>query len=615
MADTFNKTHSQGITLDNEYGGLFFQDVNDRLTAENRIIGNSSNPPPFDRQMLLNIADSSQLQASDYEVDIEVGGLFRVTRLSDNTEVGTGLLSGSFPFSYNFDGLDLVFESGTFQEGDSFKLQPVRNGGRDFQSALVNAQGLAFSSPLLTDASITNIGSGAISSGEVLSLEDLNGDPLPILQNAGQMAPPLIVKFTSDTTYDILDNSNPGNPVQLDPPIRNKKFIVGVSNNLFGAEPGSTVISTHGDMAGLPVGRTPVSGPGAITNGYPAQGIRVHTPSDIPGQPGTTQTITTSMHQSAKDTASALSAIPGVSASALTYMELTNLNVTRAAPLQMTLNGRDLIEYDAGGLSLHVDVPDPTQIPANDFYDYIAERINSDEVLAASGIYAISGNDPVTGAIELRVHSSEGDDLAVTLNATIGESIDISDGEHTPTSLTIAAGGLTESLAVGGHMDVTLAETLTLNTFPPDSMIFGDTTAADFQKNNYLGIQASISGIPNTGDTFTLDFNVDGASDNRNALEMVNLATAKTIDNGLSSYNGAYGALVEKVGIETSSAKINADAAEQVLDQSISRRNSISGVNLDEEAAKLIQFEQMYSANTQVISVARDLFDRLLGAF
>lgn len=620
MADTFNNAHEQGVNLDNDFGGLFFYDVNERLVSENRVIGNSNNPEPFDRQMHLNIADSSQLTTSDYDVSIEPGGLFRIERLNDGEEVASGLLSGSFPFSVSFDGLELVFESGTFQDGDSFKLQPVKSGGRDFSSALVNAKGIAFASPVLTDASITNSGSGAISQGEVLSLDDVDGNPLSLLENAGVMNPPMVVKFTSESTYDVLDNSDPGNPIQLEPPIRNQKFIKGVSNPLFGTDPGSTQVSTNGDMAGLPVGRLPLSSaapvdPATINNGYPAEAITITVPSDVPAAPPTTHNIFTGLNQSAKEIANALSSVPGVSANAFTYMEVSNLGLTQSAPLQITLNGEDLLEYDVAGVNLSPDVPDPAAIPPDAFNDYMADRINQNVNLSGNGVYAVSGNNPVTGASELRVYSSVGDDLKVSLEAGAGESLAISDGNNVATALTIGGAGLSESLAVGGLLDVTLAETMTLSTFPPNSMLFGDTTAADFAELTYVGIQASISGVPDVNDTFTFDFNLDAASDNRNALVLAGLATARTIDNGLTNYAGGYGSLVEKIGIETSSARINSDASEQVLVQSVARRDSVSGVNLDEEAANLIHFEQMYSANTQVISVARDLFDRLLSAF
>ena len=147
------------------------------------------------------------------------------------------------------------------------------------------------------------------------------------------------------------------------------------------------------------------------------------------------------------------------------------------------------------------------------------------------------------------------------------------------------------------------------------SGLFGDSSDANFAQSTYFGIQASIRGEPKQGDTFTLNFNSDAASDNRNALNFVELESTSTIGNGVLSYSDSYASLVESIGIETASSTINRNAAEQVLEQSEELRNSVSAVNLDEEASDLIRFEQLYSANAQVINVARDLFDRLISVF
>ncbi len=73
--------------------------------------------------------------------------------------------------------------------------------------------------------------------------------------------------------------------------------------------------------------------------------------------------------------------------------------------------------------------------------------------------------------------------------------------------------------------------------------------------------------------------------------------------------------MVEFVVASTSQAQINAESSQSLLQQSQAKRDSISGVNLDEEAANLIRFEQAYNASAQVISVARSLFDTLLNTF
>ena len=130
-----------------------------------------------------------------------------------------------------------------------------------------------------------------------------------------------------------------------------------------------------------------------------------------------------------------------------------------------------------------------------------------------------------------------------------------------------------------------------------------------------MGIQASISGTPQTGDYFTLGFNTNAESDNRNGISMSGLQQASTIEGETQSFQETYNKLVETIGINANSSQNNTEAAANVLEQTTSLRNSISGVNLDEEAADLIRYEQLYSANAQVITVARDLFDRLLSSF
>ena len=82
-----------------------------------------------------------------------------------------------------------------------------------------------------------------------------------------------------------------------------------------------------------------------------------------------------------------------------------------------------------------------------------------------------------------------------------------------------------------------------------------------------------------------------------------------------TTYNNAYGGLVERVGTLTAQVRVDSAASETVLKQSEDNRDSLSAVNLDEEAAKLVQFQQYYGASAQVIKIAQSLFDTLLGAF
>lgn len=136
-------------------------------------------------------------------------------------------------------------------------------------------------------------------------------------------------------------------------------------------------------------------------------------------------------------------------------------------------------------------------------------------------------------------------------------------------------------------------------------------------------IQQTISGRPQNNDQFTVGFNQNGVSDNRNALKLADLqnkpvvgvdANIKDVSTGVSFTDG-YGDMIERVGTLTAQARQDDVATGAILKQSTDNRNSLSAVNLDEEAANLIQFEQYYNASAQIIQVARSLFDTLINTF
>ncbi|WP_151670526.1 flagellar hook-associated protein FlgK [Nitrincola schmidtii] len=126
------------------------------------------------------------------------------------------------------------------------------------------------------------------------------------------------------------------------------------------------------------------------------------------------------------------------------------------------------------------------------------------------------------------------------------------------------------------------------------------------------GFKLTINNRPVMGDRFDIGYNTAGVSDNRNALAMSNLQQAKLL-NG-ASYQDRYGQVVERVGSQTAVAQINSQSSKSVLDATIMQRDSIAGVNLDEEAAKLVQFQQAYIASSQIIRASQTIFDALISA-
>jgi len=124
------------------------------------------------------------------------------------------------------------------------------------------------------------------------------------------------------------------------------------------------------------------------------------------------------------------------------------------------------------------------------------------------------------------------------------------------------------------------------------------------------GYAATIINEPKAGDTFSFEYNTDGVSDNRNALKMSDLQHVDFLDAG--SYQDAYSGLLERVAGKTAGAKIITASNKAVLESTADARSSVSGVNMDEEAARLVQFQQAYQASAQIISVSQKLFDTIL---
>ena len=137
------------------------------------------------------------------------------------------------------------------------------------------------------------------------------------------------------------------------------------------------------------------------------------------------------------------------------------------------------------------------------------------------------------------------------------------------------------------------------------------------------GFDFNIEGVPATGDTFNLEFNEGGFDDNRNGQKLADLQSSDLVRQNVvasasadnhKTLNQAYAGLVTDVGVVTSQAKTNGAAFDALAQQSEAWYESLSGVNLDEEAANLLRFQQSYAASAQVLSAARSIFDTLLSA-
>jgi flagellar hook-associated protein 1 FlgK len=126
------------------------------------------------------------------------------------------------------------------------------------------------------------------------------------------------------------------------------------------------------------------------------------------------------------------------------------------------------------------------------------------------------------------------------------------------------------------------------------------------------GWQVQISGAPASGDSFTVASNAGGTGDNRNALAAANQQNVGVLNNGTTSITAGVSALITGLGSQAQQINTAQTAQAAVNAQALTSVQSASGVNLDEEAANLLQWQQAYQAAAQALTVGNSLFTTLI---
>jgi flagellar hook-associated protein 1 FlgK len=126
------------------------------------------------------------------------------------------------------------------------------------------------------------------------------------------------------------------------------------------------------------------------------------------------------------------------------------------------------------------------------------------------------------------------------------------------------------------------------------------------------GMSFAMTGIPNNGDTFKLERNTAATADGRNALALGKLQIQNTVAGGKATFQTSYAETVANIGIKTRELKSIGAAQESALIQAQAGRDALSGVNLDEEAANMIRFQQAYQASAKILDIGSKLFESIL---
>ncbi len=146
---------------------------------------------------------------------------------------------------------------------------------------------------------------------------------------------------------------------------------------------------------------------------------------------------------------------------------------------------------------------------------------------------------------------------------------------------------------------------------PATGLVYNPATGATLA---YNGWSVRLDGVPAAGDVFRVEPNVGGTGDGRNAQALAGQESLQALEGGRASALVSYGGLLARVGSAGQQARIGADARQVLVDQASAARAAVAGVNLDEEAANLVQLQQAYQAAAQVIAITNVIFSSLLNA-
>jgi flagellar hook-associated protein 1 FlgK len=183
--------------------------------------------------------------------------------------------------------------------------------------------------------------------------------------------------------------------------------------------------------------------------------------------------------------------------------------------------------------------------------------------------------------------------------------------------LTNLGQGRVVSLAVLDPTNTALTTPATVQFLTPTTFSLNGGPAQAYTPGANIdanGWRLVLDGVPRAGDTFRVGANVSNSSDNTNMRAWAQLDDSRVLGGGANSLNDAIVAQTTRIGSAARETSFSLDSQKAIDEALVQQRESLSGVNLDEEAADLLRFQQAYQAAAQVISIADTIFQTFLSA-
>ncbi|WP_159914980.1 flagellar hook-associated protein FlgK [Pantoea sp. 18069] len=205
-------------------------------------------------------------------------------------------------------------------------------------------------------------------------------------------------------------------------------------------------------------------------------------------------------------------------------------------------------------------------------------------------------------------------DLAVS--SAVAASISPDNGGSLQLSgLKVTGAGIPDAASAGIEIRFAVDPTTSALTYTASNGATGNYVAG--QPIQIDGWEITLTGTPHAGDSVTVvnakspEMGDNWKRDAGNATAFLALRDAKLFDGGTTLSDG-FSTLIAQVGTRTQSAKLAADLSGTIARNLEAERTSVSGVNLDEEAAKLLQYQQAYQASAKMLQIAQSIFDSML---
>ena len=273
------------------------------------------------------------------------------------------------------------------------------------------------------------------------------------------------------------------------------------------------------------------------------------------------------------------------------------------------LTGADyVLEYDGAAYSL--TRPETGQaVP-------LAGTGTAGDPFVGDGISIVVGGAPAAGD---RMLIRTGQNASGSIRSVISDPQSIAMAAPTRSSMSQSNIGdaTISAAAVVDRTDPGLLNTAVIEFTGPATYTINGAGAFAYTAGDPIVVNGStvtISGAPAVGDQFTIEANYGASGDNSNGLLMADMQSVGILDGGTISINENYSQLVSNVGATAHQVQASLDAQGVVKSNAEAAVSATSAVNLDEEAANLIKYQQAYQAVAQVVSVVSTMFDTLLAA-